>query len=79
MPKVSQEGTFHHVSRLSTRGVFFAKTVVKNEPFWFQVIVVRNRVGSNLLSRNAAEKMSLVKLLDKVYEKRIRQNRTFKN
>ena len=51
-------------SRLSTRGVFFAKTVVKNEPFWFQVIVVRNRVGSNLLSRNAAEKMSLVKLLD---------------
>ena len=55
-------------SRLSIRGEFFAKTVVKNEPFRFRMIVVRNRVGSNLLSRNTAEKMSLVKLLDEVHE-----------
>ncbi|KAK7102680.1 hypothetical protein V1264_020867 [Littorina saxatilis] len=53
--------------RLSTKGEFFAKTNLKGQTFNFRVIVVRNSLGNNLLSRNAAEKMGLVKRLEEIH------------
>ena len=40
--------------RLSVKGKFFAKTFVKHITFKFRVVVVRNRGGSNLLSRTVS-------------------------
>ena len=52
--------------RLTTRGEFFAKTVYKDKPYKFRVVVARNRVGSNLLSRNVAAKMGMVQRVEEL-------------
>ena len=51
--------------KLSTRGQFNIKTVVKGERYIFKAIVVRSKC-SNLLSRNVAEKLGLIKRLEEV-------------
>ena len=45
--------------RLSIKGEVFTKTVVNGEQFKFHMVVVRNRVGSSLVSRNVVQKMGL--------------------
>ena len=52
--------------RLTVRGEFYAKTCYKDTHYKFKVVVVENKVG-NLLSRNAAIKMGLVKRLEEVH------------
>jgi hypothetical protein len=52
--------------KLSVKGEFHALTEVKDRKFRFRVIVVQIRVGSNLLSRNAAVKMGFIKRCDEV-------------
>lgn len=45
-----------------------AKTQLKDQTFTFRIIVVRNRTGSNLLSRNVAEKMGMVRHIEEAPE-----------
>ena len=52
--------------RLTIKGEFHATTTVKGNVYKFKVIVVRNRVGNNLLSRSAAQKMGLIKRIDEI-------------
>ena len=52
--------------KLSTRGQFNVKTLVKGERYIFKAIVVKNSRSSNLLSRNVAEKLGLIKRIEEV-------------
>ena len=53
--------------RIQTVGQFYAKVNVNGENFKFRVIVVKSNTNSNLLSRNAAEKMRLVARIEDVH------------
>lgn len=52
--------------RLSVKGEFTAKTVVKQKNFKFRIIVVSSSLNNNLLSRGAAYKMGLIKRVEEV-------------
>ena len=54
--------------KLTTRGEFKVSTLVKGQRYSFRAVVVKNHVGSNLLSRNVAEKMGIVRLVQEVHE-----------
>ena len=54
--------------KLTVRGEFYAQTVTNGKQFKFRIIVVRNRVGSNLLSRSVSEKMGFVKRVNELQQ-----------
>ena len=53
--------------KLNVCGEFYAHTSYKGRRYKFRVVVVANRVGSNLLSRSAAVKMGLIKRIEEVH------------
>lgn len=59
-------GLMSAAGKLPTRGEFVANTVYKSKSFKFRVVVAKNRVGSNLLSRNVAEQMGMVKRIEEM-------------